>query len=198
MRKAYSLLLFFSILLICTSTCKANFSVQPRELSIKMNEEFINGNTSKRVFVTNNIEESINISWYMDNPTQDLIRENKTLIPSLSWISIKPQWKIIPPNGSTIFYIYLDIPEEKENFNQHWEIWPVFKQEETQFFNWEHAVRLYIDTPEIFPNNNSKNIDNFSFIKENSILIAVISIVCLAIVLSLFIVKSKIKKNKKS
>ena len=121
MRKSFALLLIFSIFLIYPSVCKANFSVQPREISITMETDFIQGNTSKSVIITNNIDESINVSWYLDNPTQDLIRENKTLIPSLSWINIKPNWQIIPPKNKTLFYIYLDIPEEQENFNQHWE-----------------------------------------------------------------------------
>ena len=198
MKKSYVILLFFSILLIFTSNCKGNFNVQPRELSIKMEDEFIQGNTSKKIVVTNNIEKEINISWYLDNPTQDLIRENKTIIPSLSWIIIEPQWKIIPSNGSSIFYIYLDIPEEKDNYNQHWETWPVFKQEESQFFNWEHAIRLYIDTPETHQNDNKKNQNLFSFFSENSLIIFLILIICISVGISLLFITIKTKKNKKS
>jgi len=193
MKKSY-LIILFSFLLIFTSSCLANFNVQPREISIIMNENFIYGNTTKMIIITNNNDENINISWYLDNPTQDLIRENKTLIPSLSWISIEPKWQIIAPFGSARFYIILKIPEEKENFNQHWETWPVFKQEETQFFNWEHAVRLYIDTPEKFPNELSKEKDIFSILNENSIIYSVI-VICVIIVFSVFIVKIKNKKS---
>ena len=164
MKKSFVLLLIFSILLMFNSICKADFSVKPRELSIVMADEFIQGNTSKSLIVTNTIEESINISWYLDHPTQDLIRENKTLIPSLLWISIEPKWQIIKPGNDALFYIYLDIPEKTENLNKHWETWPVFKEEETEFFNWEHAIRLYIDTPEIIPNDNIRNEYLFSFI----------------------------------
>lgn len=194
MRKSYALLLF-SILLLFSPICKANFSITPREISITMEHDFIQGNTSKKVIVTNNIEESINISWYMDHPTQDSIRENKTLIPSLSWVSIIPHWKIIPPNGSTMFYIYLDIPKDKENLNQHWEIWPVFKQEETQFFNWEHALRLYIDTPEMLPNEEKKDQNQLSFIYENSIIFVIIAIIFIAVAISLYILQTKNKKS---
>jgi len=197
MKKSFALLIIFSILLMFNSICKGDFNVKPRELSIVMEDEFIHGNTTKSVIVTNTIEESINISWYLDNPTQDLIRENKTLIPSFSWISIKPKWQIIPPGGDASFYIYLDIPEEKENLNKHWETWPVFKQEETQFFNWEHAIRLYIDTPENISTNNSNDEGGLSFFSDNSILISVIAIICIAFVVSLFIIKSRFKKNKK-
>jgi len=195
MGKTFALLLIFSIFLLCFPICKGNFSVQPREIFITMKDKLIHGNTSKSVIITNNLEESINISWYLDHPTPDLIRENKTPIPSLSWISIKPQWQIIPANSNAIFFIYLNIPEEKENFNQHWESWPVFKQEETQLFNWEHAVRLYIDTPVIFPTENDKNQNLFSVVTENSVIIFTIVIVCIAVVISLFIIKSNMKKK---
>ncbi len=198
MRKSFALLLIFFIFLMCSPMCKGNFGVNPRELSIIMNDEFVQGNTSKSVMITNNIQESINISWYLDHPTSDLIRENKTLIPSLSWINLEPKWQIIPPESNAFFYIYLDIPEEQENFNQHWEAWPVFKQEEIQFFNWEHTVRLYIDTPENFLTDNNKEQDLVSFITENPVIIAVIAIVCIAFAISLFIIIPKIKKNKKS
>ena len=194
MRKSYAVLLF-SILLLFLPICKANFSITPREISITMDDDFIQGNTSKIIIVTNHIEETINISWYIDHPTQDSIRENKTLIPNLSWISIIPQWKIIPPNGSTMFYIYLDIPREKENLNQNWEIWPVFKQEETQFINWEHALRLYIDTPEMFPNEKNKDQNPPSFINENSIIIVSITIIFIAVAISLYIFQTKNKKD---
>jgi hypothetical protein len=193
MRKSYVILLFLLAILFCTSNCKANFSVTPREISIIMKDEFIQGNTSKKIIIANNIEENINISWYIDNPTQDLIRENKTLVPNLSWIKIEPKWKIIPPNGSSIFYIFLDIPNLKENYNKHWESWPVFKQEESQFFNWEHAIRLYIDTTETYQNNEKKDKNLFSIIVENNIMIFLVIVVFISIVLLLFFVKFKKK-----
>jgi hypothetical protein len=160
-----------------------------------MENYFIQGNTSKKISVTNQIEESINITWYLDNPSQDLIRQNKTLIPSLTWISIEPEWKIIPSNGSTSFYIYLDIPKEKDNYNQHWELWPVFRQEETEFFNWEHAVRLYIDTPEIISNDGKKDQNLFSIFSENILMIFLIIIIFTIAIVSFFFL---IIKNKKS
>jgi hypothetical protein len=163
-----------------------------------MEDEFVQGNTSKKVIITNNIEDEINISWYIDNPTQDLIRENKTPIPSLAWISIEPVSKVIPPNGSSIFYIHLDIPKEKENINQHWECWPVFKQEESQLFNWEHAIRLYIDTPETYQNEGKKDKDLFSIILENNLMVFLLVVICITIAISIFLVRFRYKKNRKS
>lgn len=195
MKKSYVIFLLFSILLILSSNCKGNFSVNPRELAIKMEDYFISGNSSKKIIVTNQIEESINVSWYLDNPSQDLIRENKTLIPSLTWINIEPEWINIPPNSSTFFYIYLEIPQDKDNYNQHWELWPVFKQEETEFFNWEHAVRLYIDTPETIQNDGKKDQKLFSIFSENILMIFFIVIIFSVAIVSLLFVKIKNRKS---
>jgi len=186
----------FLLLLICFPTCKSNFDLQPRELFVTMENEFIQGNTSKSVRIINPNDESINISWYIDHPTSDLIRENRTKIPSLSWISLEPQWQIIPPKSSTLFYIYLDIPKQQKNLNQHWETWPVFKEEQSQFFNWEHTVRLHIDTPNKLPDDTNQNI--VTIIMENIVLISVITIICIGVVISLFIIRFRIQKNRKS
>ena len=183
MKKSYVLILFFFLLLIASINCKGNFNVSPRELSIKMEDELISDNTSKKIIISNNIDENINISWYIDNPSLDLIRENKTPIPSLSWISIEPEWKIIPPNGSSNFYIYLKIPNEKENYNKNWETWPVFKQEESQLFNFEHAIRLYIDTPETY-NINEKEDSNF--LSDNFLFMVIIAIFIIAVAILIF------------
>lgn len=188
--------LLFLLLLVCFPICKANFDLQPRELFVTMNDEFIQGNTSKSVRIINPNDENINISWYIDHPTLDLIRENRTKIPSLSWISLEPQWQIIPPKSNAIFYIYLDIPKQQKNLNQHWEIWPVFKQEESQFFNWEHTVRLYIDTPNKLPDYNNQNI--LTAIMENMVIIGIITIICVAVIIALFVIRSRIQKNRKS
>lgn len=185
----------FLLLLIYFPICKGNFDLQPRELFVTMEDEFIKGNTSKSVRIINTNDESINVSWYMDHPTPDLIRENRTKIPSLSWISLEPQWQLIPPKSSALFYIYLDIPKQQKNLNQHWETWPVFKQEQSQFFNWEHTVRLHIDTPNKLPDDTNQNI--VTVIIENMLLISVI-IICIIVAISLFIIRSRMQKNKKS
>ncbi|KYK27976.1 hypothetical protein AYK20_07610 [Thermoplasmatales archaeon SG8-52-1] len=191
MKKRLLLLLIFILFLVCFPVCKGNFNVFPLELSITMSNEFIKGNTSKRVLITNNIEKSINISWYLDNPTLDLIRENKTIIPYLDWISIEPKWQVIQPYENTFFYIYLDIPDSPQNYNQHWEVWPTFKNEETQFFNLEHSVRLYIDTPAEIINDDEGNIFDF-FNIQNSVLILIIMIAALTL---FFIIRKKIYKK---
>ena len=147
MKKTMILISLFFLLLFCSSTSLGNFGVQPRELSITMKDEFISGNTLKTIKIINTNNYEINISWYLDHPSLDLIRPNKTTIPKLSWIDLKPQWELIPAKGSAVFYIFLDIPEEMQNLNKNWESWIVFKQNAQQFFNIENAVRFYIDTP---------------------------------------------------
>jgi len=196
MKKLLVLSSLFLFLLLYSPICKGNFDVQPREIFVTMNDKIIQGNTSKSVTIINSNDESINISWYIDHPSLDLIRENRTLIPSLSWISLEPQWKIIPPSSNGIFYIYLDIPKQQKNLNQHWETWPVFKEEQSQFFNWEHTVRLHIDTPNKLPDDTNQNI--VTIIMENIVLISVITIICIGVVISLFIIRFRIQKNRKS
>ena len=184
MKKSFYLILIFIILLTCFSICKASFLVFPREISITMDNEFIKGNTSKRVLISNNIDEIINVSWYIDNPTLDLIRENRTIIPFLSWVSIEPDWQVIQPNDNAYFYIYLDIPKEPQNLDQHWEVWPTFKEEETQTFNLEHTVRLYIDTPAEIKNDNGLNIFSIEYL-------VIILILIIAVVTILFFIGKK-------
>ncbi len=143
-------ILFLS--LIFTSTCKGDLVVQPPEVSIKMDNEFIHGNTSKKITITNNDGYSINITWYLGNPNLiSLMRPNRTYISNLSWIDLKPRWSIIPPHKSADFYIYLSMPESDEYLSQHWETWITFKQGTQEsgggLFNQEYAIRTYIDTP---------------------------------------------------
>ena len=84
MKKTLTLTSIFFLLLFFSSTCQGNFDVQPRELSIAMNDGFIQGNTLKSITVINNNNYNNNISWYPDHPDPSLIRPNKTFIPNLS------------------------------------------------------------------------------------------------------------------
>ena len=140
-------LIFFTV--IFTQVCSGNISVHPLEISIPMNEEFIWGNSSKKITIGNNGDQSVNVSWYLEHPNPiSWIRPNKTCIPTLSWIDLDPKWRVVQPDDSLSFYIYLDIPESEEQLGQHWETWVTFKQELSGgMFNQEHAVRVYIDTP---------------------------------------------------
>lgn len=148
MKKIFILALLILISLMLPFCCKAAISVSPLELWITMDKDFINGNTSKKIIVTNNDEFSVNITWYLDHPTADLMRANKTKIPSFSWIKIEPKWRIAQPGETVSFYIHLDIPEIGENLNRNWEIWPTFNQNKSEgVFKLEQSVRLYIDTP---------------------------------------------------
>lgn len=151
------ILIILFIIMIQLPKSKGDFNVLPLELNITMTDKFINGNTSEKIIVKNTGESDINVSWYIDNPTQDSIRRNRTLIPDLNWVELEPKYQIINPNIDTEFYIHLNIPENKNYLNQHWEVWITFKQEESYFFNFEHAIRYYIDTPTNLVNNNSSN-----------------------------------------
>ena len=194
------LMLIIIFLFIFIPICKGDFFVQPREISITMNNEFVHGNTSKKIMITNNNNYSTNISWYLEHPNPiSWMRPNKTFIPTLSYIDLNPKCYIIPTNDTISFYIYLDIPESEENLEQHWETWVTFKEENQEsIFNQEHAVRVYIDTPiELANSNNYSQYDSSMQRKDyiNVTLLAIsISIVFTIILLALVILT--FKKNK--
>jgi hypothetical protein len=191
MKKLATLILItLFIILMQQPILKADFNVQPLELNITMTDKFINGNTSEKIIVRNTGDSDINVSWYIDHPTQDSIRENRTLIPDLNWVDLEPKQQIIHPDIDTEFYIYLNIPENNNNLNQHWEVWITFKQEQSYFFNFEHAVRYYIDTPTNFINNNSSN-SEINYQNYMIILIVVFAISILVIVIGFKYYKRK-------
>ena len=195
MKTTIPLTILFFLFLSCLNPCKAGFNVDPRELTISM-EEFIHGDSTKDIQVINSNDYEINISWYISHPEPlDLIRPNKTTVPDLSWIDVKPKWKILPPNTNSAFSIYLDIPEQKENLNQNWEVWITFREQGNQFINIENAVRVYIDTPtdESAIKNDSADDQTQNQVDTNMIIIGIIIIIVFLLLITLFL---KIKKKK--
>ena len=155
------ILIFASMLLLFStfaSICNGNFAVQPSEISIVMGDDFIHGNTSKKITLINNDnDDEINITWYVENPDPSMRRANRTNIANLSWIELEPEWFNIAPNGSADFYIHLGIPETAENINQSWEVWVTFKLTTTGLVNQESAIRVYIDTPKKIANASQES-----------------------------------------
>lgn len=197
--KTLILTVTFLLFLMSIFTCRGDFGVYPRELSITMGNEFVKGNTLRYVIVQNGNDYGINISRYIDHPVPiSDMRPNKTLIPDLSWINVKPQWQIVPPHSSVAFYIYLDIPEKEENLNQHWETWITFKREKIQFINIENAVRLYIDTPIELITNDDQSSDSLSISTGDQINIPLIDTVIVAIIVTLIGIGFIVIRKKKS
>jgi hypothetical protein len=197
MKKTIILISLFFFLLFISSIAKSSFGIVPRELSVTMTDEFIQGNTLKSITITNSNNYEINITWYLDHPSSDMIRSNKTTIPDLSWIDVKPKWEAIPTQSNTKFYVYLNIPEEQENLKQKWESWIVFKQHDQQFINIENAVRFYIDTPTEMTIDNNQDSDAQSKAIDNQFKISVLDITVTAIVIALFIISILYLKKKK-
>ena len=67
--------------------------------------------------VTNNNDYSVNITWYLDHPLPELIRANRTNIPSLSWVTLEPKYLTHPypisPDAPIIAIVML----ERENLS---------------------------------------------------------------------------------
>jgi len=158
MKKILTLASIFLLFSTFASICDGNFAVQPSEISIAMSDEFMQGNTSKKLTVINNDNnDDINITWYVENPDPSMRRANRTNIANLSWIELEPEWFNIAPNGSADFYIHLGIPETAENINQSWEVWVTFKLTTTGLVNQESAIRVYIDTPKKIANASQES-----------------------------------------
>lgn len=200
LRKTSILTLTFFLFFTSISVCKGTFSVSPRELSITMIDKFVVGNTSGAITVGNEEDVSINISWYIDHPEPiDSIRPNRTKIPDLSWIDVEPKWQIISPNGIAKFYVYLNVPEDQEYLDQHWESWITFRQEKKSFINLEAAVRLYIDTPlELLIDNNDQDDNDVKSISvgENVMVPFIYVIIAISLILAIFVSIRYVKKKK--
>jgi len=147
MRKIFVLLLIIFIFSLSSFLCSGEVVVTPPEISITMDEEFINGNTSEIITLANNNDFDVNLTWYIGNPDPSLRRPNRIDMPDLSWVYLEPRWCDTPPGDNAYFYIYLNIPESQENLNQSWEVWAIFELGANGFVNQEYAVRVYIDTP---------------------------------------------------
>ena len=152
MKKTSVFIVILLFTLTLSMTCRANIMVQPAELSITMTNEFIHGNNSKKITIINNDNCSFNATWYLEHPTPvSWMRPNRTYMPNLSWIDLEPKWLLIPSNSTREFYVHLDIPENEELTDEHWETCVTFKLGKQDYggglFNQEYAVRVYMDTP---------------------------------------------------
>jgi len=150
-----------------------------------MDQEFIKGNTTKEIVITNNKDKNINFTWYIENPSPASRRQNRTNITDLSWVDIEPKWYNASPGDKAYFYIYLKIPENGENLNQSWEVWATFRLGSEGIFNWVHSIRVYIDTPK-----NMSVIKN-QIIDQNIIIFLIIITAIIAIIIIFFYKKKK-------
>ena len=196
MKKTLVLSIILSILLSLSMTFKATVIFDPLELPITMKNDFIQGNTSKNITITNNNAYSVNATWYLEHPNPDsYLRPNRTFIPNLSWIDVEPKWIVLPPSGIAKFYIILDIPEKNETLNQHWETWVTFQLDDNnaggEIFEREYAIRVYIDTPLDAAINNSYISSNSNDYTIYYVIIAVIAIISSVLIILLY-------KNKKN
>lgn len=192
MRKIIVLILMIFAFTLLSFSCNGSVSVSPPKIWITMDKEFINGNTSEIITLTNNNDFDVNLTWYIDYPTPSLIEANRTAIPDLSWIYLEPRFYDVAPGNSTQFYIYLNIPENEENLNQSWEVWAVFQLGSNGFANQEYAVRVFIDTPK----NLESNIGNpeSSEIPSLSIIVIVfVSALVIILVAIFFVIRKKSK-----
>jgi hypothetical protein len=136
--------------------CHANVVVSPAEIYITMIDEYVDGNTSKKIFVTNHNSYNVSVTAWMTHPDPaEWIRSGRTFIDNLGWITINPSKLIIPADSFAYFYIDVSIPIENKNesYDKHWESWATLKIEDasgnaSSSFKEGYLVRIYVDTPQ--------------------------------------------------
>jgi len=150
-----SLTVLFLLFSLSSIISKADVFVSPAEISISMEDDFIDGNTSKKITVTNRNSHNISVkAWMMHPDITEWMRPNRTFIENLSWITIEPSQAIVPSNTSADFYIHFNVPNETKNqtYDKHWEIWAALKMGDasgsnTAIFGEGYLVRVYVDAP---------------------------------------------------
>ena len=198
MKKTLAVSLLLLLPIFFSTFSNATMTVHPLELTITMDNEFVHGNTSKKITITNNNDYSFNVTWYLEHPTPiSYLRPNRTFISDLSWIDVEPKWIVIPPASDRMFYIHLNIPENEELLDQHWEIWVTFQLDEHKtgggIFEYEYAIRVYIDTPKTVAINNPLYTSNSDYYAIYYILIVATVITLLP--LGILFYKKKMKKK---
>lgn len=204
MEKTTLIILLSITILLNTQLSSANITVSPAELTINIDDIQIDGNTTKKITVTNKNNYTFNVTWYLEHPNpENWIRPNKTRILNLSWIKVTPNYRNIPPNEKTTFFIYLKIPYDPSIKNKHWETWLTFKQgkqkQNTDFINYENAVRIYTDIPDITEyynrfNLTQENNDLKATTTSDNIINTSIIIIFIIIATALYSTKKKTKK----
>jgi len=165
-----SLTVLFLLFSLSSIISKADVFVSPAEISISIEDDFIDGNTSKKITVTNRYSHNISVKAWMIHPDiTEWMRQNRTFIENLSWITIEPSQRVIPANSSAKFYIHLAIPNETKNqtYDKHWEIWAALKMGDasgsnTAIFGEGYLVRVYVDAPSM-PEEPSSSLDQIFY-----------------------------------
>lgn len=171
---------------------KADVTVSPTELYLTMTDTYIEGNTTKKITVTNHYSHDISVKvWMMHPDITEWMRANRTLIENISWITIEPSELSVPSDTSANFYIYLTIPNETKNqtYYEHWETWAALKIVNASLKE-GYLVRVYIDTPKP-PTEPSGTLFPIFYVTS----IAAIAVVLITITLYFYIEKRRKNKN---
>jgi len=177
---------FILILVLSAPCCISEVSVSPSNLSVVMENDVIEGNTTQKITVTNKNSYNISVRAWMIHPDViEWIRPNRTLIDNLSWITIEPETKIIPAHSTGSFYIYISIPNESKNqiFDSRWEIWAALQidavsGEQSSLFGEGYLVRVYVDAPKspFTPNDSGFVVSPFHLVLLLVVFIFIISL----------------------
>jgi|GEM_PF-1450238 len=185
MKRILTISCFLFIIILFIPRCTASVSVSPTSLSVIMEDDIIECNTTQKITVTNKNSYNISVrAWMLHPDVIEWIRPNRTLIDNLSWITIEPETKIVPANSTASFYIYVSIPNESKNqvFDSKWEIWAALQidaapGEQASLFGEGYLVRVYVDAPKSPPSSPEFVLSPFHIILILGVLLFIISII---------------------
>jgi hypothetical protein len=153
-------ILWFVILLvfllqILPSQAQASLQIWPGKLTISMPKGYPSERISYLIQVTNPYTYSVNASARVENPDMQQLTTNYSFIPDLSWITVEPETLYLPPNASSTFKVFFDVPKNERSsyYNSSWETWVVISSDKPAgdtgglVFQVELAVKLFIHTP---------------------------------------------------
>jgi hypothetical protein len=156
-KKTVITILIFLFLLINFSTlAQASLQILPGKLTITMEGDYTKEAVTCYIYATNPWDYGVNGTARIQNPSTGDLSAGYTLIPDLSWITVKKEKIYIPPKATGKFEIIIDIPEDQKpsQYNKNWETWVSISNDEPGSisgggaeFKVEIAVRLFIHTP---------------------------------------------------
>jgi len=149
---------------------QASLRLVPGKLTITMEGGYTKEAVTYPIYATNPWTYGVNASARIENPSASDLSDGYTLIPDLSWITVKKEKIYIPPKATVKFEVVLDIPENQKplQYNKNWETWVAISNDEPKSvsgggteFKVELAVKILINTPK---DNNLVAAQPFYFI----------------------------------
>jgi hypothetical protein len=145
--------LFFleGFIILMSTPASASISVSPPDVTITMNDVFPEKEIKFNVKVENLNRYDTNVSARIENQIPNLLKENYTNMPNLSWVKITPNIVLLSAKQSKLLEVTIYIPDEEKplHYNERWEFVVVLSEiQHGVHLKTEIAIEIYIKTPE--------------------------------------------------